>query len=65
MSRPEIIAAMRLRGSSMLSSSVMVSRNASVRVVGAAERDLRHGVAQHAGTDRVPFGVVGVEEALG
>ena len=36
-----------------------------VTVVGAAERDLRHGVAQHAGTDRMPFGVVGVEEALG
>ena len=36
-----------------------------VTVVGAAERDLRHGVAQHPGTDRMPFGVVGVEEALG
>ena len=63
MSRPESIPAMRRRGSSMLSSSVMVSRNASVTLVGAAERDLRHGVAQHAGADRMPFGVVGVEEA--
>ena len=36
-----------------------------VTVVGAAERDLRHGVVQHPGTDRMPFGVVGVEEALG
>ena len=31
MSRPDIIAANRLRGSSMLSSSDMVSRNASMR----------------------------------
>ena len=65
MSRPESIAAMRRRGSSMLSSSVMVSRSGLVTVVGAAERDLRHGVVQHPGTDRMPFGVVGVEEALG
>ena len=36
-----------------------------VTVVGAAERDLRHGVVQHPGTDRMPFGVVGVQEALG
>jgi hypothetical protein len=36
-----------------------------VTVVGAAERDLRHRVVQHAGTDRMPFGVVGVQEALG
>ena len=34
-------------------------------LVGAAEGDLRHGVLQHPGTDRMPFGVVGVEEALG
>ena len=34
-------------------------------LVGAAERDLRHGVVQHPGADRVPFGVVGVEQALG
>lgn len=33
--------------------------------VGAAERDLRHGVLQHPRTDRVSFGVVGVEEVLG
>ena len=61
---PEIIAAMRLRGSSMPSSSSMVSRRAPA-LVGAAEGDLRHGVLQHPGTDRMPFGVVGVEEALG
>jgi hypothetical protein len=35
-----------------------------VTVVGAAERDLRHGVLQHPGTDRMPFGVVGVQQAL-
>ena len=64
MSRPEIIPAMRLRGSSMLSSSDMVSRRALVRSSGGCERDLRHGVLQHAGTDRMPFGVVGVEQAL-
>ena len=36
-----------------------------VAVVGLAERDRRHGVVQHAGTDRMPFGVVGVQQALG
>ena len=36
-----------------------------VAVVGRGERDLRHGVVQHPGGDRVPFGVVGVEEASG
>ena len=36
-----------------------------VAVVGLAERDLRHGVVQHPGADRMPFGVVRVEEALG
>lgn len=36
-----------------------------VAVVGAAERDLRHGVVQHPRTDRMPLGVVGVQEALG
>ena len=34
-------------------------------LVGAAERDLRHRVLQHAGTDRVALGAVGVQEALG
>ena len=34
-------------------------------LVGADERDLRHGVLQHPGTDRMPFGVVGVQKALG
>ena len=36
-----------------------------VAVVGPAERHLRHGVAQHPSTDRMPFRVVGVEQALG
>ena len=48
----------------MLSNSDIVSRNASVTPVGAAERALRHGVVQHSGTDRVPLGVVGVQEAV-
>ena len=33
-------------------------------VVRAAERDLRHRVAQHAGSDRVALGMVGIQEAL-
>ena len=65
MSRPEIIAAMRVRGSSMLSSSSMRVAEGLAALVGAGERDLRHGVAQHPGADRMPLGVVGVEEALG
>ena len=36
-----------------------------VTVVGATECDRRHGVVQHPGADRMAFGVVGVEEALG
>jgi hypothetical protein len=36
-----------------------------VTVLGAAERDRRHGVVQHPGTDPMPLGVVGVQEALG
>jgi hypothetical protein len=36
-----------------------------VTVVRGAERDLRHGVVQDPGTDGMPFGVVGVQEALG
>jgi hypothetical protein len=35
-----------------------------VAVVRGAERDLRHGVVQHPGRDGMPFGVVGVQEAL-
>ena len=31
-------------------------------VVRAAKRDLRHGVAQHAGSDRVALGVIRIEE---
>ena len=55
---------MRVRGSSMLSSSDTVSRSGLDAIVGAHERDLRHGVAQHAGGDRVALGVVGVQQAL-
>jgi hypothetical protein len=33
-------------------------------VVRAAQRDLRHRVTQHAGSDRVALGMVGVQEAL-
>ena len=36
-----------------------------VTVVGPAERDLGHGVAQRPGADRMPFRMVGVEKALG
>ena len=64
MSRPDIIPANRLRGSSMPSSSDMVSRSASVRSSVRKERDLRHRVAQHAGSDRVALGMVGVQEAF-
>ena len=35
-----------------------------VTIVGSRHRDLRHGVAQHPGSDRMPFGVVGVQQAL-
>ena len=42
----------------------MVSRRAFVRSSGAAKRDLRHRVAQHASGDRVALGVVGIEEAV-
>ena len=33
-------------------------------VVGAHERDLRHRVAQHAGSDRVALGMVGIQQAF-
>ena len=42
----------------------MVSRKAFDAFVRAAKRDLRHRVAQHAGSDRVALGVVGIEEAF-
>ena len=63
MSRPENIAAMRLR----LVHAQQLGHDVTeglVTVVGAVRRDLRHGVVQHPGTDRMPFGVVGVQEAL-
>ena len=64
MSRPNIIAANRLRGSSRheeLGNGVAQGLRALVR---AAERDVRHRGAQHAGGDRVTLGVVGVQEAF-
>ena len=42
----------------------MVSRKAVRALVRAAERDVRHRGAQHAGTDRVTLSVVGVQEAV-
>jgi hypothetical protein len=51
------------RGSSMPSSSDTL-RPAPSCDRRAAERDLRHRVAQHAARDRVALGVVGVEQAL-
>ena len=56
---------MRLRGSVHAQQFGHGVAEGLVTVVGGAERDLRHGVAQHPGTDRMPFGVVGVQEALG
>ena len=35
-----------------------------MRSSGRQERDLRHRVAQHAGSDRVALGVVGIQEAF-
>ena len=42
----------------------MVSRKRLDAIVGAEKRDLRHRVAQHAGSDRVALGVVGIEQAF-
>ena len=64
MSRPNIIAANRLRDSSVheeLGDGVAQGLRAFVR---AAERDVRHRGAQHAGSDRVTLGVVGIQEAF-
>src|SRR5262249_27701249 len=36
-----------------------------VAVIGGAQRNLSHRVVQDAGTDRMPFGVVGVQETVG
>ena len=33
-------------------------------IVDAQQRDLRHRVLEHAGTDRVPLGLVGIQEAF-
>ena len=42
----------------------MVSCKAFVRSSPRLERRLRHGVLEHARTDRVPLGLVGIEQAL-
>ncbi len=64
MSRPDIIPAYRLRGSSICKSSVIVLAQGLGAIVAAAERGLRPGQAEHTGTDGVPLGVVGIEKAL-
>ena len=64
MSRPETIPTMRRR----LVQAHQLGHDVAeglVTVVGQGERDLRHGVVQHPGRDRMPFGVVGVQQALG
>ena len=48
----------------MPSSWDMVSRRGVDTLAGAAERGLRHAVAQHAGSDRVPLGMVGIEQVF-
>ena len=63
MSRPESIPAMCRRGSSMAEQLGHGVAQRLVALVGAAERDLRHRVVQHPGADRVPLGVVRVEQA--
>ena len=64
MSRPDIIPAYRLRGSSSFSSSDMVSRNAFVRSSPRLSAVCAMVHREHARTDRVPLGLVGVEQAL-
>ena len=64
MSRPDIIAANRL---ARLVHAQQLGHGVAQRldaVVGAHERDLRHRVAQHAGSDRVALGMVGIQEAF-
>ncbi len=41
-----------------------VAQGIKARVAGAGESDLRHRVAQHAGSDRVAFVVIGVQKAV-
>ena len=64
MSRPDIIAAYRLRGSSILSSSDMVSRKAFVRSSPRLSAVCAMRALEHARADRVPLGLVGIEQAL-
>ena len=42
-----------------------VAQGLGAVVWAAKKRNLRHRIAQHARSDRVPFGVVGIEEAVG
>ena len=44
--------------------SATVSPRALVRSSVQTKRNLRHRVAQHAGSDRVALGVIGIEEAF-
>jgi len=58
------LPATRLRGSSIPRSSETVSPKALVRSVRTTKRGLHHRVAQYAGSDRVPLGVISIEETV-
>ena len=64
MSSPDIIPANHLRGPSMRSSSDMILAKAVMRSSRRRSGDLRHRIAQHAGSDRVALGMVGIQEAV-
>ena len=64
MSRPDIIAANRLRGSSMLSSSDTVSRSASMRSSARMSATCAIVLRSTRAADRVALGVVGVQQAF-
>ena len=64
MSRPDIIAAYRLRGSSSFKQLGHCLVQGQRPFVTAHERRLRHRALEHARTDRVPLGLIGVEQAL-
>ncbi len=59
-----IIAKYRRRASSICSNSDITSRRAPIMIVTAFDRGERHGVAQHAGTDRVALAMVGLKQAI-
>ena len=64
MSRPEIIPAMRRARLVHAQEFEHGVAEGLAALVGAGERDLRHGVTQHPGADRMAFGVEGVQEAF-